>query len=70
VLAVALSNRSSDSALPAALQEQATPTEQPSSDEPQPMVVDENGVPYDDETAKQILEQMKRDADALSLAGG
>jgi serine/threonine protein kinase len=63
VLAVALSNRSSDSALPAALQEQATPTEQPSSDEPQPMVVDENGVPYDDETAKQILEQMKRDAD-------
>jgi hypothetical protein len=27
------------------------------------MVVDENGVPYDDETARQILEQMKRDAD-------
>ena len=52
VLAIALSKRSSDSPLPAALQEQATPTEQPSSDEPQPMVVDENGVPYDDETAR------------------
>jgi serine/threonine-protein kinase len=69
VLAVALSRRSSDSPLPAALhQERPTPTEQPpmdepASDEPQPMVVDENGVPYDDETARQILEQMKRDAD-------
>jgi serine/threonine-protein kinase len=70
VLALALSNRSSsDSPLPAALhQEQPTPTEQPPLDEPptdetQPMVVDENGVPYDDETARQILEQMKRDAD-------
>jgi serine/threonine-protein kinase len=65
VLAYALSNRSSSpSPLPAALRhEEATPTEQPSTDEPQPMVVDENGVPYDDETARQILEQMKRDAD-------
>ena len=65
VLAIALSKRSSSSSpLPSALQhEEATPTEQPSSDEPQPMVVDENGVPYDDETAKQILEQMKRDAE-------
>jgi serine/threonine-protein kinase len=65
VLAIALSSRSSSSSpVPSALQrEEATPTEQPSSDEPQPMVVDENGVPYDDETARKILEEMKRDAD-------
>lgn len=65
VLAIALSNRSSSqSPIPSALQrEEATPTEQPSSDEPQPTVVDENGVPYDDETARKILEEMKRDAD-------
>lgn len=70
VLAIALSKRSTPS-LPAALnQEPATPTEQPSSDEPQPMVVDENGVPYDDETARKILEDMKREADEEMRHGG
>jgi eukaryotic-like serine/threonine-protein kinase len=62
VLAIALSNRGSSST-PAALQrETATPVESVPT-EPQPMVVDENGVPYDDETAKRILEEMKREAD-------
>lgn len=64
VLAIALKNRSSStSPVPSMLQrETATPVEQGPTEQ-QPMVVDENGVPYDDETAKRILEEMKRDAD-------
>jgi serine/threonine-protein kinase len=44
-------------ALPETTPEETTPAEE------QPMVVDEYGNPYDEETAKAILEQMKREAE-------
>jgi serine/threonine protein kinase len=79
MLAIALSHRgtgSSPAALHSPI-ESATPTEQaaqPPPPQPQqehvdqdgnplPQVVDENGNPVDEETAKQILEQMQRDAE-------